>query len=27
MTSGYPAELFVDGVRLLDRVWFARSLA
>ena len=24
--AGYPAELFVDGVRLLDRVWLARSL-
>jgi len=25
--AGYPVELFVDGVRLLDRVWLARSLA
>jgi GNAT superfamily N-acetyltransferase len=24
--AGYPAGLTVDGIRLLDRVWFAQSL-
>jgi ribosomal protein S18 acetylase RimI-like enzyme len=24
--AGYPAELFVDGMRLIDRVWFDRVL-
>lgn len=24
--AGYPAELFSDGVRVLDRVWFERRL-
>ena len=23
--AGYPAELFVDGIRLLDRVWLDRT--
>jgi hypothetical protein len=25
--AGYPADLTIDGVRVLDRVWFDRSIA